>query len=164
MRPVRSVRRSGLVELAPFARELRVPLVLAFGALLALAPVSHARDDSPYTPAVLYVLHCQGCHGPDGEEIPGRVPALAGSMARFLSVPGGREFLARVPGVAQAPLSDADVARLLDWMLRRFDAAHVPEGHLPYRADEVARLRRAPLVHVAETRRELVAAMETDPP
>lgn len=147
---------------------MRLPgLALPFMALVASAALyasaARAAEDSPYTPAVLYVLHCQGCHGPEGAELPEKVPALAGSVARFLALPGGREFLGRVPGVAQAPLSDADVARLLGWMLQRFDREHVPPDFVPYAPDEVARLRRAPLVDVSGTRRALVAAMELAP-
>ena len=38
---------------------------------------------------------------------------MAGFVARFLQVPGGREYLARVPGVATAALSDADLAEAI---------------------------------------------------
>ena len=58
-------------------------------------------------PEVDYALHCMGCHRQDGGGTEGKVPALKGSMGRFLSVPGGREFLVQVPGTSQSALSDA---------------------------------------------------------
>jgi hypothetical protein len=76
------------------------------------------------------------------------VPALAGSVARRLRAPGGREYLVRVPGVAQSPLGDAELAAVLNWMLRRFDPDHLPSDFVPYRADEVGELRKHPLTDV----------------
>jgi mono/diheme cytochrome c family protein len=113
-----------------------------------------------YTPSVEYTLNCQGCHRADGGETLGSVPALKGSVGRFLAVPGGREYLARVPGVAQAPLDDAATAAVLNWMLARFDAEHLPKDFAPYTAEEVGRLRARPLVDVPRVRAELIRAIE----
>jgi hypothetical protein len=107
-------------------------------------------------PALDYTLECEGCHRADGSGTPGSVPALRDSVARFLGVPGGREYLARVPGVAQAPLDDAALAAVLNWMLDRFDRPHVPAGFTPYSAEEVGRLRTQPLVDVEAVRKRLV--------
>ncbi len=92
-----------------------------------------------------YILKCQGCHGPNAYGDSSLTPPMAGMVSRFLAVPGGRDYLARVPGVATAPVSDAELAELLNWTLYRFDAAHVPLGFRPYRAAEMARLRKSPL-------------------
>lgn len=127
---------------------------IALGGLVALV-----RPASGAGPEQDYVLHCQGCHRPDGGATPESVPALAGQVARFLQVPGGRAYLARVPGVAQAPLGDDAVASLLNWMVSRFDGAHVPVDFAPYRAEEVRALRREPLVDVERTRRRLTDAI-----
>ena len=111
-------------------------------------------------PALDYAVTCQGCHRADGTGTPGTVPALAGSVGRFLRVPGGREFLVRVPGVAQAPLDDAALAAVLNWMLERFGRDDVPKGVVPYAAAEVGRLRRRPLTDVDGARRALLEAIE----
>jgi len=66
-------------------------------------------------------------------------------VAKFLHVPGGREYLGRVPGVATAPISDAELADLLNWTLYRFDGAHVPADFKPYSASEIGKLRKVPL-------------------
>jgi hypothetical protein len=92
-----------------------------------------------------WTLNCQGCHRPDGSGTEGTAPSLAGTVARFLSVPGGREYLGRVPGVATSPLSNADLAEVVNWMLWSFDREHLPAQFQPYTADEIGRLRAAPL-------------------
>ena len=111
-------------------------------------------------PALDYALNCQGCHRADGTGTPGSVPALAGSVGKFLKVPGGREFLGRVPGVAQAPLDDAALAAVLNWMIERFDRADLPADFHPYGVDEVHRLRDSPLTDVIGTRRALVEKID----
>ncbi|HEY5264813.1 MAG TPA: cytochrome c [Steroidobacteraceae bacterium] len=92
-----------------------------------------------------WTLNCQGCHRPDGTGSAATAPSLAGTVARFLSVPGGREYLGRVPGVATSALSDADLAEVMNWMLWRFDKAHLPANFKPYSAAEIAQLRSKPL-------------------
>ena len=129
---------------------------IALFVLASAATAAHA-----YSPATNYTLHCQGCHLADGTASAGKVPALAASVAQFLRVPEGRAFLVRVPGVANAQLADADLAALLDWTLRRFDAAALPADFVPYTADEVHRLRAEPLVDIAPARRRLLAAIES---
>jgi hypothetical protein len=92
-----------------------------------------------------WTLNCQGCHRPDGTGSSGTAPSLAGTVARFLLVPGGREYLGRVPGVATSPLSSADLSEVMNWMLWRFDKEHIPLDFQPYSAAEIGQLRSAPL-------------------
>ena len=92
-----------------------------------------------------WTLNCQGCHRPDGSGSAGTTPSVAGNVAKFLSAAQGREYLARVPGVATSPLSDGDLAEVLNWMLWRFDAQDLPANFVPFTAVEVADLRKRPL-------------------
>jgi len=88
-----------------------------------------------------FTLHCSGCHGLDGRGVAGSVPTLHGLDA-LLEVEGGRRYLGRVPGVAQAPLPDEELARLLNWVVASFSGrAPLP----PYSAEEIGVLRREPL-------------------
>jgi mono/diheme cytochrome c family protein len=104
-----------------------------------------------------WTLNCQGCHRPDGSGSEGTAPSLAGTVAKFLSVPGGREYLARVPGVATSPLSDKDLAEVLNWMLWRFDSAHIPADFAPYTPAELGGLRVHPLrIEASQLRRDLL--------
>lgn len=92
-----------------------------------------------------WMLQCQGCHRPEGGATEPGTPALAGHVATFLNVEGGREYLARVPGVATANLNDEKLAELLNWTLRHFDGGKIPADFRPYTAEEIGRLRRQPL-------------------
>ena len=97
-----------------------------------------------YTPETNYILHCQGCHGADGVGgVTDKIPPLQDAVGYFLHVPDGRRFLIQVPGVAQAPLDDAEVAALLNYVLDRYSEDELPDGFVPYTAEEVARVRRA---------------------
>jgi len=133
-------------------RSAGLALVVAAG----LGTATAARAGSA---ALDYALNCQGCHRADGTGTPGSVPALAGSVGKFLQVPGGREFLVRVPGVAQAALDDAALAGVLNWVLQRFGEDDVPKDFVPYAAAEVGRLRHQPFTNVQRVRRELVQAL-----
>lgn len=123
-------------------------------ALLALALAAGApavRAD----PALDWMLHCRGCHGADGAGVGDAVPRLADEVARYLALPGGREFLVRVPGVAQSELDDVRLAALLTWMVERFGPADAAAGAAPFTAAEVGPLRRRPLVDVARVRERI---------
>jgi len=131
--------------------------LVAAGLVLAGAVAAPAAAESP---RVLYMLHCQGCHRPDGSGLPGVVPALRDEVARFLTVPGGREFLVRVPGSASAPIDDTDLAAVLNWIVHQFGPAAEAAAAAPYTAAEVSRLRRDPLLDVAVARAALVVRLE----
>lgn len=123
------------------------------------APSAPAGVADPQRAWQNWTLNCQGCHRIDGSGDAQTAPSLAGIVAQFLLVPGGREYLARVPGVATSPFSDADLAELLNWMLWRFDAADLPADFKPYTAEEMHALRAAPLRLEANAQR--TALLET---
>jgi hypothetical protein len=130
----------------------RAPAAIAFACALA-APAALA------TPELDYMLHCQGCHLPDGSGVPDAVPSLVG-VGRFLRTSRGREYLIRVPGSAQSPLSDAALAALLDWLVARFDPSTAASGFQPFDAAEVSKWRRPPLSEVAALRKSLLAELD----
>jgi hypothetical protein len=116
----------------------------------AQAPAAAATDvpagvANPQRAWQNWTLNCQGCHRPDGTGSAGTAPSLAGTVSRFLSVPGGREYLGRVPGVATSPLPDADLAELMNWIFWRFDKEHLPADFVPFTAEELKLLRGRPL-------------------
>jgi hypothetical protein len=108
-----------------------------------------------------YLLNCQGCHLSDGGGGAEATPALNGRVALFTRVPGGRAYLARVPGVASAPLPDGELAELLNWTLWRFDERHIAKDFKPYGAAEIAALRRFPLRTEASALRAALLARAT---
>lgn len=107
-----------------------------------------------------YMMHCQGCHGADGVGAAGgAVPTMKGFLGNFLKVDRGREFLVRVPGSANADMSDAALAEVLNWLLPRISAAQIPDDFEPYGEAEVGRWRAEPLQDVAGLRESLIARL-----
>lgn len=89
-----------------------------------------------------YMLYCRGCHLHTGDAVPSAsVPSLH-ELAPFLATSAGREYLVRVPGVSQTPMSDERLAAVLNWVLAEFNADSLPEGFTPYTAEEVGAARR----------------------
>ena len=109
-----------------------------------------------YEPAVNYQLHCMGCHLADGSGQPGRVPSVRRTLVLFSQSPEGRDYVARVPGVAQSPLSNEDTAALLNWMARNLSDLKLPPGVADYSAAEIQGLRARPLVTVKPIRARLL--------
>lgn len=113
---------------------------------------------------ISYMLDCQGCHGARGQGVPGKVPDMRRSLAVLAATPAGRRYLVKVPGAAQAPLSDAALARLLNWMIRNISAVAVPKHVRPITAKEVATFRKTPLTRVGPIRRRLLAGLHLSAP
>lgn len=105
-----------------------------------------------------WMLQCQGCHRPSATGTPPGTPPLAGNVAKFLKVKGGREYLGRVPGVATAALDDVQLAELLNWTLETFDRGNIPKGFSPYTPAEIGKLRRQPLRTDAKAARQALLA------
>ena len=129
-------------------------------AVFAPAWVAKPADESPHNN---YMLQCQGCHMADGSGSPGSVPDLRGCLGLFLGVPGGREFLIRVPGSAQSPLSNSQLAEVLNWMIGEYGPSDISQGFTPFDAEEVA-LHRRPLADVAPVRARLMEQIASERP
>jgi mono/diheme cytochrome c family protein len=128
--------------------------VSASAAIQAATEIDHARAQSNY------MLNCQGCHLADGSGLPGIVPSMRGIVGSFLTVTGGREFLVQVPGSANAPISDAELAELLNWILTTMSAENLSPDFQYYTGEEVAQLRQHTLMDVESVRAAIVAKIQ----
>lgn len=88
-------------------------------------------------PRVDYLLHCAGCHLPDGSSMPPEVPSLRDALGDIVAIVEGREYIARVPGASQAPIDDQKLATLLNWILFEFNTETLPSDFKPLTAQEV---------------------------
>ncbi len=122
--------------------------------VLALLTSLHAAF-AVADPRVNYLLHCSGCHLPNGESAPPDVPSLRDHLGEIASSSAGRDYLARVPGAAQTPLSDSELAEVLNWMLLEFNAQSLPESFVPLTASEVAESRQNVLADPEGYRKQL---------
>jgi hypothetical protein len=111
-----------------------------------------------YQPVVNYQINCMGCHLGDGSGQMGRVPSIRRSLVLFSASREGRDYIVRVPGVAQSPLSDADTAALLNWMAKSLSDLKVPPDFADYSEAEVRSLRHRPLARVSDARAHLLKA------
>ncbi|MDU9413228.1 cytochrome C [Pseudomonas sp. zfem005] len=121
-------------------------------------PISQAGYSTP----VNYQLQCAGCHLGDGTGSKANdTPRMKGFVGNFLKVKGGREFLVRVPGMSQSALNDAQLADLLNWLMREDGMAgkSMPARYEPYSTEEVSRLRKVSMLNLPGTRAELIERM-----
>jgi cytochrome c553 len=131
--------------------KILLPLFLALLWAEVMAADESAREH--------YMLHCQGCHLADATGREPYVPNMVNQIGRYLAVPGGRAYLVQVPGTAHSPLTDAEIAELLNWALHEFSAATVPADFRPYTAAEVAGYRGTRPADILARRRTLLAAL-----
>ena len=87
---------------------------------LALGLARRARGIRPRRPSSTTCSTARAATSRTAAARPARCRRSAG-VGRFLRTSRGREYLIRVPGSAQSPLSDAALAALLDWIVVRFD-------------------------------------------
>lgn len=99
------------------------------GDVLDAATMERARVD--------YLLHCGGCHLADGKGNPPNVPTLD-DLEEIISTPIGRDYVARVPGASQVPISDQALADVFNWILVTTTDAEFE----PLTAEEVGSSRR----------------------
>ena len=65
-----------------------------------------------------------------------------------------------MPGSAHSPLSDLELAAVLNWMIREFASGELAADWLAFRAEEIAAFRQPPLTDVDSRRRELLSRIE----
>jgi cytochrome c553 len=127
--------------------------------LLAASAAAMGAAAAGAGPAQDYTLYCMGCHGPQAQGVPGKVPALAGVLGRFMRTSGGRNYVLRVPGAANSALSDAQLAAVLNWLSVQYASAGNARQPVPFTEQEVSAARRMPLADVLATRRAVVAEL-----
>jgi hypothetical protein len=82
-------------------------------------------------------------------------------MGYFARIPEGRAYLVEVPGVSTSPLTDDEIARVLNWMLLTFSSAQLPQHFVPYSAEEIRKCRVHKLIDVSAARRRLAAKLKS---
>jgi hypothetical protein len=123
---------------------------------LLLAPLAGATEWARQN----YLLYCSGCHLPDGRgSAVNDVPSLHGIPGQFIKVPRGRAFLAQVPGILYSPLTDAEAAEIINWMLAEYSSELLPADFKPYTPQEVALHRRVRPANIMKLRAEILAEL-----
>lgn len=151
-----------------------VTLSIAAHAALAQHPAGLQVKTRPFQPSATdpveaererarfdYVLHCSGCHFLHGEgSQAGGIPRVRDQVGYFLQLPEGRAYLMQVPGLLSASLSDADAARVVNWMIDYFAGASKPPDFVPYTAEEARRYRLQKPADILATRQRIAAQLQ----
>jgi mono/diheme cytochrome c family protein len=125
------------------------------------APAGAAASAMPVFSAAAenYIRWCQGCHLASGHGAPPAVPDLVDQVGYFTRLPEGRAYLVRVPGVALAPIGDAELAAVLNFVLQTFSPNQLPPDFRPFTKEEVAASRPQRMLAVKREREALVAKL-----
>ena len=141
----------------PHKGEGRRPATIA-ATLGVLGVLASAALDAPAIAETsahgLYMLHCSGRHGRDGAgSKTGRVPPFSGIVGYFAGEAEGRRYLVLVPGVAGSGLSDADTARVLNYVIGEWGEDDAVRGYVP---SEVAAIRASRVDDIVALRGKIV--------
>ena len=122
---------------------------LLLAAILFIAAPSVRAD-----PKTDYLLHCSGCHLPDGRGHSPAVPTLHDVIGRLVAEPSGRSYIVRVPGASQVPINDKKLTELVNWILMEFNSDTLPDNFKPLTVNEVKRARSQVLADPVKYRAE----------
>jgi hypothetical protein len=114
--------------------------------LLLAAMTLVAANTAFADPKTDFLLYCRGCHLANGTGVAPDVPSLHDELGRLVAIPGGREYIVRVPGVSQNAMTNEKLAAVLNWVLAEFNANTTPANFKPYTGKEVERWRDKVLI------------------
>ncbi len=127
--------------------------MLARFILLGLTGLAGQAFADPHTD---YLLYCRGCHLHTGDAVPtASIPSLH-ELAPLLESQEGRDYLIRVPGVAQSGMDDARLAAVLNWVIVNFNADTVGDDFERFTTEEVSKARPIVLVDPLRVRAEIL--------
>ncbi len=128
---------------------MKAASAIGFGTLLVLAAVvlpSARADERLLTHAESsYLESCGGCHGIQGISADGIIPPLKDRAGYFLCTEKGRGYIVRLPNVAFAKWSDAELAEMMNFVAFGLGGASAPAAAKRYTPEEVKDLRAHPL-------------------
>ncbi len=113
-----------------------------------------ANDALAATAKFNYLLHCGGCHLPDGSGVEPEVPSLREKLGPLTTSDEGRGYLVQVPGASQVPLSDQELRDVVNWVLTEYNASSLPEPFTPLTTQEVSKYRKNSLADPLEYRKK----------
>lgn len=137
--------------------------------LLALAPLAGAQEEMTGTGDYLqssqafkdYMLQCAGCHRYDGRGLSHRgIPDFNQSIGLFTRLPAGRQYMIRVPGAAQSQLDNAELARVLNWIVAKYSPEDITPNYKPFTSAEVGASRRLRFDDVLQARTALTRQLQ----
>jgi hypothetical protein len=105
-----------------------------------------------------YILQCQGCHQSDGSGTPPETPNFSEYGAEFVHSEEGRAYWISVPGASNSPLTDAELADVLNYICaeilnvndsRKFSAQEI-SVHRGKQMKNVYEVRQSTINHIRQ--------------
>ena len=131
-----------------------LPKLSTFWSIVALALVCLMGNSALAATAKFnYLLHCAGCHLPDGRGVEPEVPSLREKLGPLTTSAEGRGYLVQVPGASQVPLTDQELRDVVNWVLIEYNAKTLPNPFNPLTTKEVSKYRKNSLADPLEYRK-----------
>ncbi len=86
----------------------------------------------------------------------GGIPQFRNFVGAFASDEAGRTYVLHVPGVSSADLSNAEIADVMNYIMKTWGGTSLRSDFVEFTADEVAVRRAQPVADVVLLRREIV--------
>ena len=103
-----------------------------------------------------YMLQCQGCHKASGSGMPPQTPDFHEHGNAFMHSDAGRRYWISVPGAANSPLTDGELADVLNYIA---DDIVKVDNHKAFTAEEVHAHRGEKMTNVYEVRQHLIDSL-----
>ena len=114
---------------------MRGPAMLVAACIISVSAAVSAD------PRANFILHCGGCHLPDAAGVPPSVPSLRNTLGLIVATPEGRDYIVRVPGASQTPLTDDELAAVMNWVLLTYNQDTLPANFKLLSGREVGKSR-----------------------
>jgi mono/diheme cytochrome c family protein len=111
-----------------------------------------------------YVQYCSGCHGLDGRGAGANsgIPDFRNFVGAFASDDCGRTYVLHVPGVVNTSLGNAEMAALINYLMRTWGGTSLSADFVEFTAAEVQTRRAYYVPDVVSLRRQIVERLQAN--
>lgn len=129
--------------------------------LIGLASFGSIAAGAPRSPAPIFIQHCSGCHGlnGDGGGATSGIPKFRDFVGAFAGDELGRTYVLHVPGIANTSLDDDAIAAVVNYVMTTWGGESLPKKFRAFTKTEVEARRRYPVSDIVALRREVVVRL-----
>jgi cytochrome c553 len=111
-----------------------------------------------------FIQYCSGCHGQNGRGggVNSGIPDFKNFVGAFASEDGGRTYVLHVPGVVNTNLDDAEIAAVINYIMRTWGGTSLRADFVEFTADEVRARRARSVPDVVALRRRVVERLHAN--
>jgi cytochrome c553 len=111
-----------------------------------------------------FIQYCSGCHGQDGRGggVNSGIPDFRNFVGAYASDDGGRTYVLHVPGVVNTSLDDAEIAAVINYVMKTWGGTSLRAGFIPFTAREVTSRRARSVPDVVALRRQIVQRLHAN--